>query len=1648
MDASPPGTSKRPAESAEEEEEELQPDAKKQKRCFAEFEPRSYQLTVFEVAMRRNTIAVLDTGAGKTMIAVMMIKEIGKELRMKEDRGLIVFLAPTVHLVTQQYEVIKVHTDLKVADYYGEKRIDQWDEKNWEKETSTYQVMVMTPQILLDSLRRAFLSMSVVRLLIFDECHRATGNHPYTRIMKEFYHKSPERPTIFGMTASPIIGKGKSVSSATECEDKLSELERILDAKIYAVVDRSEMDLYVPSATEVNIYYDSDLFTHHCLKTKLGLLFNKFDAAVISLSSSRSHHYSDSEDIVRRSRMRLSKWHVKFCYCLDELGLICASEATTICSEKIRLPYSAACKDFAAECLELCKSFVEECRNSVNECLPQEAKDLGGPEAKKLGYVSSKLCKLMCIFQSFDTSREIRCLVFVERKITAKVIGRIFEKINILSNLKVSYLTGGGSSVDALTQKTQKETLELFRLGKVNILFTTDVAEEGLHIPECSCVIRFDLPKTVRSYVQSKGRARQFGSQYIIMLERGNTQQRNLLFDIMKSRHSMMDASFNRDQDALIPKALSCEEINTYHVDSTGATLTVDASVGLIYKYCDKLPRDKYFTPRPVFQFDVCSGTYECTITLPANAAFRTLAGPFCRNSHLAKQQACLEACKRLHQLGVLDDHLNPIIVEPMESEVDEKTKQNTAGAGTTKRKELHGTSIIRATSGTWAYQKIGAITLQGYKIKFVCNHVNYKYSGFILLLDAILDEDVGCLDIDLYLVDKMVKANISPCGLIEMDNKQIERAKIFQELFFNGLFGKLFKGSKSSGQKREFLLKSNKRPTWSSSNMYLLLPLKTSDQQHQDEAHINWDAIDATFSAVEFISIIYTSGAESDQLWKNPVSFVSRNDSDESGVIHLANKLLHVQSVKDLVVVAIHTGKIYTVLDVVTDSSACSSFDAPGFATYKEYFSKKYGIVLQLPGQPLLLLKHSHNPYNLLSSSSYIEAGSATKKRKFSANDPMKSPNHVRMPPELLIHIDVPLDVIKSFYLLPSLMYRMESLMLAGQLRKEIGYHSACSSVSSALILEAITTLRSCEEFSLERLELLGDSVLKYAVSCHLFLKYPDNHEGQLSARRSQLVCNATLHKFAVQRNLQSYIRDAPFDPRRWVVPGQISLHPVPCKCGVDTLDVPLDGQHVSEDKSIVIGKACDRGHRWICSKTISDCAEALIGAYYVGGGLSAALAVMKWLGAGITLELEMVEDTIRSLSLKSQLTKLDEIEILEKKVGYEFKTKHLLLEAITHASHLELGGIFCYQRLEFLGDSVLDILITWHLFQQHKNVDPGELTDLRSALVNNDNFAQVAVKHKFQVHLLHGSGLLLEQITEYVKLYDEARKDEQTSSQNNLLKAPKVLGDIVESIAGAILIDSKLDLDKVWGIFEPLLSPIVTPESLELPPFRELLELCSCSGYFLNVSCIDEEDMVLAVLDVQLKDVLLVRRARDKNRKAAKGKAALLLLKDMEERGFSHSRHGSKGGQDGGQVLHVKQSVKNLDFHAPVEDCEFTQPMKLTEDVGVALLLNDNGRSPPVDLPVKLTKGGPRAAIYNLCKRFHWPIPSFDSKLGRSSSDDGKKGAFSFISSITMHFPDSSFLKLTGESRSDKKSSLDSAALLMLYELERLGRCKIQEV
>ena len=118
-------------------------------------------------------------------------------------------------------------------------------------------------------------------------------------------------------------------------------------------------------------------------------------------------------------------------------------------------------------------------------------------------------------------------------------------------------------------------------------------------------------------------------------------------------------------------------------------------------------------------------------------------------------------------------------------------------------------------------------------------------------------------------------------------------------------------------------------------------------------------------------------------------------------------------------------------------------------------------------------------------------------------------------------------------------------------------------------------------------------------------------------------------------------------------------------------------------------IGESCDEGHRWLCSKTISDCVEALIGAYYVGSGLKASLDFMRWLSMDIDFDPEQLVEARNRASLWSYLPKVEELRLLESKVKYEFSIKGLLLEAITHPSGM--GARCCYQVISYF--SIMEI-------------------------------------------------------------------------------------------------------------------------------------------------------------------------------------------------------------------------------------------------------------------------------------------------------------------------------------------------------------------
>ncbi|XP_074599863.1 endoribonuclease Dcr-1 [Brevipalpus obovatus] len=468
----------------------------------------------------------------------------------------------------------------------------------------------------------------------------------------------------------------------------------------------------------------------------------------------------------------------------------------------------------------------------------------------------------------------------------------------------------------------------------------------------------------------------------------------------------------------------------------------------------------------------------------------------------------------------------------------------------------------------------------------------------------------------------------------------------------------------------------------------------------------------------------------------------------------------------------------------------------------------------------------------------------------------------------------------------------------------------------SPAMILQALTMSNASDGINLERLETVGDSFLKYAVTAFMYCRCPDQHEGLLSQLRSTQISNLRLYNVGSEIKLGEVMVALKFEPNQnWLPPG---------------FKVPKELYNFPELEDIKegLGKKGDEIQKndphsliqhTIPDKSVADCVEALIGAYLISCGQRGALMFMQWLGI-----LVMDNSCPEMSSQSSEKTlwrwlreirppllfpeKQEELDLLYKRsglkrfeheiLGYQFRDKALLVQAFTHNSFSDNHVTDCYQRLEFLGDAVLDFLITRHLYEDSRKHSPGQLTDLRSALVNNTFFASLAVEYNFHKYLRYKTPDLYRVISKFVDYRNSStnerfREDfplllgEGDCEQLEDIEVPKALGDVFESVAGAIYLDSGLSLDTVWRVYYRMMRPEMEYYTVNVPksPIRELLESSPMNVSFSKPDSI----LVNGALKIQVKVDVFERETKrtyvgvGRNRRLAKCTAAKRALRDL---------------------------------------------------------------------------------------------------------------------------------------------------------------------
>ncbi|KAI9794264.1 MAG: Dicer-like protein 2 [Peltula sp. TS41687] len=440
-----------------------------------------------------------------------------------------------------------------------------------------------------------------------------------------------------------------------------------------------------------------------------------------------------------------------------------------------------------------------------------------------------------------------------------------------------------------------------------------------------------------------------------------------------------------------------------------------------------------------------------------------------------------------------------------------------------------------------------------------------------------------------------------------------------------------------------------------------------------------------------------------------------------------------------------------------------------------------------------------------------------------------------VRNIPAIECEIDnLPFTYSQFALSIPSIIHRYEIYLVAEHLRNTI--LGPLKFQDLQLVLTAISASSAQQDTNYQRLEFLGDTILKMCTSVQLLGEHMNWHEGYLSAGKDRAVANSRLARAAIESGLAAYILTRPFTVIKWRPMYRSDLL-----------------------------KPYKKSERQMSTKVLADVVEALIGAAFVEGGFDKALACINiflpelpWLPLA-TRHTTLYEAVPPNVGLPKYFNQLESL------IGYEFNKKALLIEAMTHPSYKSDWLTVSYQRLEFLGDAILDNIVVSALYKAPRELAHYDMHSMREAVVNasflaflcmgfSTQYSRTEIKEDLTTGTFHADSnqIVTLRLWEFMrrsspeiiqaqsacfKRYECLRDSIEHALHETVypwtqlirLQADKFFSDLIESILGAIYVDSQGDLSACQTFLEklgvlPYLRRIITNEVELLHPKERL--------------------------------------------------------------------------------------------------------------------------------------------------------------------------------------------------------------------------------
>ena len=501
-------------------------------------ERREYQVNIAEKAKRNNTLVVLPTGMGKTIVALLVICD-----QLQKQKSQILFLAPTKPLVTQHAEFLRSYLTLddnEIVLFTGEippaKRQELWNKAR---------IIVSTPQVIENDLLAKRCDLSQISFLIFDEVHRSVGNYAYVYVAQQ-YHKQRTNGLVLGMTASPGNDPEKIKEVCSHLKINHIEIRTKEDPDVKPYVHELSIQWKEVNLPDEYIAVVQILKTalHQRLKTlrKIGVI----DTASVSLVNRRK---------LLEARQRIQA----------------ALRGQTHPSGTL---YTAASTQNAAvkiyHAIELLQTQGSSVAEQYLQRLQQEATSKSGSRASKtlmkdtiitdawaqiktLSTIHPKIPAIaQLVTKQIEMNPASKIIVFTHFRDTSQLMVDILKQQPQVKPVRFIGQAGKGDD-KGLSQKEQSTIIKDFRKGTFNVLVATSVAEEGLDIPQTDLVVFFEpVPSEIRT-IQRRGRTgRKMPGKVVIYITKGTAdegyywsarrKEKKMRSELEALRHSLRNA--------------------------------------------------------------------------------------------------------------------------------------------------------------------------------------------------------------------------------------------------------------------------------------------------------------------------------------------------------------------------------------------------------------------------------------------------------------------------------------------------------------------------------------------------------------------------------------------------------------------------------------------------------------------------------------------------------------------------------------------------------------------------------------------------------------------------------------------------------------------------------------------------------------------------------------------------------------------------------------------------------------------------------------------------------------------------------------------------------------------------------------------------